>query len=291
MLVEYYPTHPFDECILSWNSMRPEEQWRFWLSLHTPAGWSDWLLYAEWGATGQRTFQSDSPTAYTFQDTAHPKQGLADGLRVRVEGKNLSTDLKMIPCLSQLSQFGLQMPSSPLSLVTLPGFGRSQIALPHPHAHRLCSPTSVVNAIERLTKQKLDPLLFAQKVHDSGFDIYGNWVLNTAEAYCALGGAYRCYVTRLAHFEALHRYLLKRLPVVVSVKGELPGALLPYSEGHLLCVTGYCPEKGVLCIDPAYKTDEATQAHYPLRPFLEAWGQRKNLAYVFELDNIPKIGI
>jgi hypothetical protein len=105
-------------------------------------------------------------------------------------------------------------------------------------------------------------------VHDQTFDIYGNWVFNTAATE-------KFRVTRLASFEELYTHL----PAVVSVQGPLEGAPLPYLSGHLLVVRGW--EAGrVLVMDPAFPTHEETLTSYPIESFLAAWDRRRRLAYI-----------
>jgi hypothetical protein len=87
-------------------------------------------------------------------------------------------------------------------------------------------------------------------------------------------------VQRLKDFNALHAYLMREKPVVVSVKGKLPGAPIIYSRGHLICVIGY-KGKEVICIDPAFAENQLCYVKYKIKDFLAAWGKRKNLAYTF----------
>ncbi len=158
------------------------------------------------------------------------------------------------------------------------------MALPHPRHRDLCSPTATTAAINFLLKKRaVDPLAFAKEVHDSGFDIYGNWVLNMAAAYEALRGNYQTLVARLPDFCTVYAQLVKGLPVVVSIKGTLPRAQIAYPYGHLILIIGYeGNKKEVLCMDPAFNSDPETLVSYPIEPFLEAWGARRNLAYLFK---------
>ena len=114
-------------------------------------------------------------------------------------------------------------------------------------------------------------------------DIFGNWVLNTAQASSVLGNKWQCWVERLAGFGDIYDRLKNNLPVVVSVKGPLPGARFPYTNGHLIAVKGYNPKtEQVLCMDPAFQADEATAVAYNLSDFMDAWSRRRRIAYVFE---------
>jgi hypothetical protein len=283
-VVEVRDLEPFNEVIVSWNGKRPKVgSWSFWVSLYQE-GWSEWLKLAEWGEGTQRTFHSESDVAKTYQDIARPLKGHCTGFRVRVQaekGAKLSSLQAISVCCSDLDliePLKLSMPS-----VLLTDFPRqSQRLLPHHRALDLCSPTSTATAVSYLRGEWVDPVLFAEQAHDKGFDIFGNWILNTAAAAEYLFPKYRTYVERLPDFGSIHRRLSQGMPVVVSVKGPLSGAPMPYTHGHLLCVIGYRKGK-VLCMDPGFDSHEKTFVSYELDDFIEAWTvRRKNLAYIFE---------
>lgn len=277
----------FDELIVSWNGLRPEKgKWSFWVSLGRKGEWSSPLLYVEWGADSQRTFHSTGSFAKTFQDGIYPEEGTCDAFRIEViaaEEADLSGLKTLFATVSNLKEHAIVDPGS-LSSVFLSGVPlQSQIVLNHPRPRDLCSPTSTTTAINYLLKRPaVDPTQFAEQIRDRGFDIYGNWILNTAQAYCELQGSYPCHVERLNDFSELHRHLLHQIPVVVSLYGSLPGAPQPYTAGHLVCVIGYdAKEKTVRCIDPAFPSSDQTEVSYPLSDFLNAWGGRYNVSYVF----------
>lgn len=280
---------PFNELILSWNGLRPQGFWTFFVSLKQKDSWSPWLKYAEWGSDRQKTFKSASADSFasSHQDAVTAKEDCT-GFQVRVQsGHSLESLHSLYVCLSQPSQFERRPPTilKPVFLTGVPY--QSQMTLAHPRHRDFCSPTSTSMAINYLLrKQAVDPIHFAQSIRDEEFDIYGNWILNTAEAYQRLACGYRVYVERLNGFESIHKRLLEGNPVVVSVKGTIPGAPQPYSQGHLICITGFDPEsKQVHCADPAFPTSEAVSAKYDLNDFLAAWGVRRNLAYVFEKNH------
>jgi len=269
-------TPPFNELILSWNGRRPKTgHWTFFVRLFQNE-WSPWLKMAEWGPDFQRSFAEENGFAKSHQDIAKPKNGYCTGYEIKVEGDPDSVTV----CLSDLSQFPIIKPIlPPVQLQNIPT--QSQQILPHSRAKDLCSPTSTSMALHFL-QCPIDPILFATKVHDHTFDIYGNWMLNTAAASEFLRPKYRTYVARLPDFAALHTQLQKGLPVVVSIKGPLPGAPLAYANGHLILVTGYDQDR-VYCMDPGFHANEQTLTSYALDDFLEAWTtRRKNLAYLFE---------
>jgi len=281
---ELISLEPFNELILSWNGYRPPQgRWVFYVSLYN-GSWSPYIKYAEWGAASQKTFQRSLSNISTHQDVIAPQKGYATGFRYVVkseEGASLNTLHNISIFCRDTALFEIKPPQNLSSICLERVFPHSQMALSHPRHRDLCSPTSTTAAINFLLKKKeVNPLEIAQKVHDSEFDIYGNWILNTAAAYEALGGNYQTFVARLPDFTFVHQQLIKALPVIVSVKGPLPGAPLPYERGHLILLIGYSDGQ-VLCMDPAFNTDAETLISYPLEPFLEAWGARRNLAYLF----------
>jgi hypothetical protein len=268
-------TIPFNELILSWNGHRPAGKWTFWVSVQG----EEWLKYAEWGAEGQRSFASQGARARCYQDIVIPKT-VCSAFRVKVEGEDLEKLQQLCVCVSLLDAHKIVMPPV-LAPVRLSVKGQSQLQLHHSRNRDMCSPTSTTTALRFLLQGKqIDPVVFAAHSRDEGFDIYGNWVLNIAEAFQA--SQIPCHVERLTDFTALHGFLTTGIPVVVSVKGTLPGAPKPYAHGHLMCVTGYDAGR-VYCIDPAFPDDSATHVSYPLHDFLRAWGERKNLSYVFKI--------
>lgn len=282
---------PFDELILSWNGFRPTKgYWVFWVSLFQNE-WSPWLKYAEWGHLRQATFRGEAAFMKTHQDVAAAKNGLCTAFRIRIEAKegaSLEELHSLTASFTEIARFRVQMPNLDCASLQEPP-RKSQMVLGHPRHRDLCSPTSTAAAAGYLgAPLKLEE--FAEAVRDQEFDIYGNWILNAAAAYDALGGKYRTYVARLDSFAVAHAQIAKGLPVVLSVKGPLSGSPQPYAFGHLLLLTGYDSKaKRILCMDPAFPSDAETEASYALEPFLEAWARRRNLAYIFSALNVSDL--
>lgn len=280
---------PFDELILSWNALRPVEgTFLFYVSVKTNE-WSPWLLYASWGSEGQSSFLSTTQEMpiRVYQDTLEVMEGekaTAFQIKIMTEGQatlncmhglhvytngNKVQDTKKTACYS--NSFYLKVP------------GLSQMTVNHSRHTDLCSPTSTTAVIRYLSNHAtLDPAIFAQNVWDCGFDIFGNWVLNVAQASTHLGIEWDCWVERLDGFDTIYHYLSQGTPVVVSVRGPLPGSALPYSTGHLIAVIGYdALNQKVICMDPAFPSDEQTHVFYDLSDFLHAWSRRGEIAYLF----------
>jgi hypothetical protein len=123
---------------------------------------------------------------------------------------------------------------------------------------------------------------FAEKVHDDSYlDIYGNWLLNVAQAYDASNGAIFFRVERMNSFLYLYKKISSGIPIAVSIRGFLDGAPKDYKNGHFVVVVGYDSDQmKVLCIDPAFASSEKSFTAYKFSDFISAWGKSKNLCYV-----------
>lgn len=282
---------PFDELIITWNSYRPlVGYYEILVSLKIAGRWSPWLPYAHWYVDRQRSFESkdsDFPIK-VYQDTIEVlSEDPASGFRVCVEAKEgakFHDFFSLYACVTHLKKFSSIDEIKASQPIKLSVSGLSQCDLKDARKMRLCSPTSTTAVVRYLNGSTcLDPLNFANRVRDGGFDIYGNWIFNVAQAYVELKGQWKCWVQRLSGFDKIYQQLEKGRPVVVSIKGPLPGAPRPYQEGHLLVVIGYLPDESkVICMDPAFEGDMQTIVAYETQEFLQAWNRRKNLAYLFD---------
>ncbi|MFA6262848.1 MAG: C39 family peptidase [Candidatus Babeliales bacterium] len=288
---------PFSELIVSWNSLRPSHGTMLvWVSVRHAGQWSRWHRLAEWKQNGQRTFVNKlNRYVHTKHCRVELQQGAeADGFRVRFTFEDMHDVKKLkaaFACLSRLDNFCLIRPRiDDLPSVAVRGVPRqSQMLIDHPRCCDLCSPTSTSMIVAYLCQKIAGNVVpsmhdyardFAEKVHDDGIDIYGNWILNVAQAFDATGGTAFFRVERLNSFYDLHRYLVQKMPVAVSVR-RLPGGATPYANGHIMVVVGWNRQKScVLCQDPAFGSNKAVLKAYPLLRFLRAWGRSCNLAYV-----------
>jgi hypothetical protein len=282
-------TAPFDELMVTWNASRPlQGAYHFYISVKADH-WSPWLRYATWGNEGQQSYKetSEKGLVKVYQDAftvTDGKKGSAFRIKIETEGDAHSEGVWAMHVYTNSDKQKIDLKKEGVfESVSLPVEGLSQMALDHMRFKDLCSPTSTTAVVRFLSGHKaLNPLAFAVDVWDKGFDIYGNWVFNAAEAAALLGTGWNVWVDRLPDFAALHRLLKEGTPVVVSVRGPLPGSALPYAGGHLIAITGYdAINRRVLSVDPAFPSDQETKVFYPLEAFLEAWDRRGNLAYVF----------
>ncbi|CUI17053.1 conserved hypothetical protein [Candidatus Protochlamydia naegleriophila] len=281
--------NPFNELIISWNALRPENG-RFLVFASLKIGvWSKWLPYASWGAKEQASFDHEDEhlNCRTFQDLVSCMgEKKATGFRVRVEvqeGAQFEHFIALHACASAIDNLYLETTHNQQDPLLLDVPPLSQMALTHPRNQSFCSPVSTTATIRFLTKEaSLHPLSFAQKVHDSRFDIYGNWSFSVAQAFIELGQKWHCWVARFASLNQVIDQLKDGIPLVVSVKGPLPGSAQSYNSGHLIVIKGFNPlSQQIICMDPAFQKDSETTICYDLQDFIQAWQRRLFVAYVF----------
>jgi hypothetical protein len=282
-------TAPFNELMLTWNAARPMEGcFLFYISVKTHE-WSPWFLYASWGGIGQSSFHDaiEDADVQVFQDSleiVNGKKATAFSVKVIFEGRASWDDIRSLHVYTKSDQNGRQTElETHLSSILLEVPGISQMALNHLRNTDLCSPTSTTAVVRYLSHdQTIDAVDFAQKSWDAGFDIYGNWVFNVAQASTHLGPEWDCWVERLDGFEDLYRSLAEGIPVIISIRGPLEGSAQPYAKGHLIAVIGYdALNQQMICMDPAFPSDEETRVPYNRSDLMKAWSRRGNVAYKF----------
>lgn len=270
--------HPFQELMVSFNAERPA-QGHYEISVSVNG--SEWLPYAYWSSSEQRSYAQRLDDIELHQDILSTETPVTN-FKILVEAKDgaILSNFFALHAATQ-NAFDLSEPFAQKS-VLLPVKGLSQLDLDPQYAKRICAATSTTAVMRSLTSTTITPISFALGAYDSAFDVFGNWVFNVARAHEILGPSWRCWVQRLEKFNDVLEQLYKGIPVVVSIKGQLPGAHLPYNNGHLIAIIGYeAEEKMVICMDPAYPKDSETIVRYPIKAFLEAWAARKGLAFIF----------
>ncbi len=290
-------TLPFEELLITWNALRPAQgHYSIYVSVDT-GNWSPWLLYATWGNDFQKGTIStlENIPVQVYQDAVETLEGkTGNGFKVKIiaeKGADISGLKSIHVCSSRPNSMDI---SSPCINITksyqLAVNGLSQMALIDERGNRLCSPTSTTAVVRFLKNEDtLNPIQFAENVWDASFDIFGNWVFNVAEAYNQIkDSSISCWVERLTGFQSILESLQEGFPVVISLRGPLPGSAQPYKSGHLLAVIGFDGRtQEVICMDPAFDKDDETKVRYKLEDLMTAWNRRKNVAYIFR--NAPSL--
>jgi uncharacterized protein YvpB len=155
----------------------------------------------------------------------------------------------------------------------------SQVAVGGAQAMRICSPTSVAMVLGYWGRP-VPALALADDVFHAATDRYGVWpaAIAAAARYEVAG-----YLLRFPDWASAAWCLEHEMPIVASVRftaGELQGAPLAETSGHLIVLTGYDGD-WVLVNDPAAEVDDAVPRRYLRSELEQVWLRRAGMGYVF----------
>lgn len=111
----------------------------------------------------------------------------------------------------------------------------------------------------------------ARMTYDYEYDGTGNWAFNTAYAADLAG---RAFVTRLRSLREAEDYIAAGIPLVASIafgRGELDGAPISSTAGHLLVIVGFTQSGDVIVNDPAAASRAGVRRTYDRGQFENAW--------------------
>lgn len=162
--------------------------------------------------------------------------------------------------------------------VRLPVPARSQMEAAAAIASRICSPTCVAMLLDFWRRPTSLDALAAEMFHP-GVDLYGVW---PAAVLAAGRRGLAGYLLRFPDWTAAQWCLARGLPVIASIRygaGELTGAAVPVTPGHLVVLTGWDGDE-VLVNDPAAPTTAAVGRRYPMAELTRVWLDRSGVGYV-----------
>ena len=104
-------------------------------------------------------------------------------------------------------------------------------------------------------------------VYDWIYQGHGNWSFNAAYAgaQSALGLPLEALIARLPDLTEVEKWISAGTPVIASLSweaGELTGAPIPSSKGHLVVITGFDISGNPIVNDPAAPVDAEVQRTY-----------------------------
>jgi hypothetical protein len=118
----------------------------------------------------------------------------------------------------------------------------------------------------------------ARMTYDDAFGGTGNWPFNTAYAASRVGaGAGGAFVTRLRSLTEAERFIAAGIPLIASItfsSGQLSGAPISSTNGHLLVIVGFRDNGDVVVNDPAASSRSAVRRVYDRGQFEDAWLKR-----------------
>lgn len=310
------PGFGFTEVIASWNARVNINAWaNVMVRARSTAGtWSGWKQLARWRTPlGRTTFGSQADgVARVATDTLKASSGVilnAYQLRVELLRKQGTPSTPYLNAINGVaSRIGSTGPTSK------PLYGAQALAVPrysqmihqgeYPQygggGQAWCSPTSlsmILGYYGRLPSSAeyswvkssyrdrwVDHV--ARQVYDSGYDGAGNWAFNTAYGATRVPDA---MLTRLNTLRDIERFIRAKVPVAVSISfgpGQLTGAPIRSTAGHLVVVAGFTRRGNVIVNDPAAPDNNSVRRVYDRAQFERAWQNKsRGVAYLVQGPN------
>lgn len=253
--------------VLSWNTHAPSGLLAFrLLRAHAPA--SDWLDLVQWRPGGAKSYSPQHEDIVVDVDVIRAAQPF-DGIEVRAR------DVR----------FELVAFSSPVRLRPSLPYARDALILDVPARSQYdddasqrgwCSPASLsmIHAFHGIDRSVAAT---AQAVFDRAYNGTGNWSFNVAHSG-TLG--LRGVVAHLRNLDHAQRLIERNLPLAISYSwsdGELPGAPLERSDGHLVVLRGFTRDGDCAINDPAAPN---VRVVYPRSAIEYLWQRNDGVAYV-----------
>jgi hypothetical protein len=274
-----------DELIASWNAETPAGTWvEVLVSAELDGRWTKWYNLGIW-ASGSETIQRHSvrlqgdADGYVSVDTLviSAKKAIVTAYQLQV--RLFSVDGVATPSVRYLSAaYSTTPPKDAEPSDGNPAYWNTLLAVPecsqmvYPDGGNVwCSPTStamIVSFYEGTTDCDAAVHAAVNGIYDWIYDGTGNWPFNTA--YAATYGL-QGSVRRFTSMEEIEALVADGVPVAISYawgKGDLTGAAVKSSSGHLSVVVGFDGQGNPIVNDPAAGTDEDVQRTY-LRSELE----------------------
>ncbi len=285
----------FDTAIVSWNAITPVgTSIRLDVRARIGTRWTRYYPLALWSTDPQAARQSfpklQNADGGINTDTLRLKRA-ANALQVRVTLKAQSVGSSpVLTALSAVTSDSSRHFTPDPAPSDQAAWGRelnvpvhSQMIYPD-GGEVWCSPTSVTMILEYYGPNLADTVpQAARATWDSVYDGSGNWPFNTA--YAASKGL-KAYVSRLGSLAQAEAFIGRGVPLALSIAwgaGELDGAHIATSGGHLVVLRGFTRSGDPIINDPAARTDAGVRTVYKRAQFERAWVKHSGgVVYVIE---------
>ncbi len=286
----------FQEAIVSWNIETPPGTWvDVLLRVRVGEAWSEWFTMGTWtsqtGGTVQRTSVAGQQDALAriAVDTLVLREGVAAANKVQVMIRLMSEQAAVTPIVRTMGvALSAHPPTAPALSAGNPALWN--VALPVPPCSQMvypdggeiwCSPTSVAMVLgywDQVAGNNAGPCeprvrAAVQGVYDAAYRGHGNWPFNVA--YAATHGL-EGYVMRFRGLDEAEPWISKGVPVVISYGwgvGELDGAPISTSAGHLAVLIGFDALGNPILNDPAAPNDGTVRRVYRRDQLERLWLQ------------------
>ena len=253
------------EAIASWDADRCET----WISARVRGRWTAWYSLGRWGdERSSVSGQSDSDGTVVV-DTLRLTEP-ADALRLRFDGEVRSAAVAYSTDPTPPDELRPGDPACWDRILDVPQC--SQMVYPD-GGEAWCSPTSVAMVLGfwGAPGACVDRVRAAvARVADPAYGL-GNWAFNVAYA-ASLG--HTAVVARFSALADVEPWLAAGVPVVLSfgwAAGDLDGAPIASSDGHLAVLAGFDPNGDLVVNDPAAATDAAVRRTYRRAQLERRW--------------------
>jgi hypothetical protein len=252
--------------VLSWNTLTPKGRIAFRLLSD-----GDWLDHSEWQSDAATSLSPAHAGTNVEVDVISALQPF-DGIEVRAPGVQFELLAFSAPVHSR--------PSLPYArdafILDVPARSQYPSTKPTKEERGLCSPASL-SMIHAYHGIDLPLEQAALGVFDRAYNGTGNWAFNVA--YSGRLG-FRAVVAHLRNLDHAQRLIERNLPLAISYSwgpGELPGAPLPHSDGHLAVLCGFTCGGDCAINDPAAPN---VRVVYPRTAIERIWQRNDGIAYV-----------
>lgn len=279
----------YKEAIASWNAVTPAGSWvEIQFRAQYGTTWSKWYSLGIWASDSSTITrhsvngQGDTNgTVYTDTFASLTKKTATNKFQLKL--RLFSANGSAIARVRNASvAYSTTAPSSATASAGTPSRWNTLINVPEcsqmvyaDGGEVWCSPTStsMVLAYWNNDTGACEPRVRAavSGVYDRIYNGHGNWPFNTA--YAATQG-YEAYVARFTNMNKVEEYVAAGVPVVASIawgNGQLTGAPIPSSAGHLLVIVGFDAAGNPIVNDPAAATDADVTRTYLRSEFEPLW--------------------
>jgi hypothetical protein len=299
------PRAPVRHLVPSFSSLSPEPcAFRFELAACRAGAWTPWAATVTVGDADFAPLPTEVDGLTTDVDlwtTTEPAEAVRLRLRLRAAAPAPLLDAPWLLALSACDPAAgagaastARMRSEPPARAGpgargAPGARRPAVRIEVPAlsqaveapdiAMRICSATSVAMVLAHFGVP-VGAAELAAEVYHAGLDRYGVWpaAVRAAARRGLLG-----YLLRFPDWDSAAWCLERGLPIVASVRygaGELPGAPLTETAGHLVVLTGYDGDD-VLVNDPAAPDVAGVPRRDRRADLARVWLGRAGVGYVF----------
>jgi len=294
----------FVEVVPSWNAVTRAGSW-VTLEVRADVGgrWTRYYSFGRWTsgkepARASLNGQGDADGDVLTDTLRLKRPGVRVQYRVRLYARDAASapSIRLVTLAVTPARAALSSAAPASAAPVRSAWGRvlnvpARSQMLYPAGEGWCSPASVSMVLAYWGVNVTVPDA-AAGTFDATYGGTGNWSFNVA--YAATQGM-TAFVTRYASLASVERLIVAGVPVVVSAGwavGELPGAPIPKSDGHLMVVVGFDRDGNVIVNDPAGRVDAEVRRVYDRARLERLWLKHSGgTAYVIHPSTVTLPGM